>query len=159
MLSHYPQSSEDIILSDDVVKSTTKYITSALDFISPSTWLMRSVGSFLHLLHVLDLQINLKLVSNDSPNPKTLVWYQNYVSKPKLQFHSTRSFWAFYRPSTLFLAFRSIWGSWKWSPMIPLTQRHSVWYQNCFSSTIWTRWKCPKNPSICLSLCGLPVYR
>ena len=156
MLSHYPQSSEDIILSDDVVKSTTKYITSALDFISPSTWLMRSVGSFLHLLHVLDLQINLKLVSNDSPNPKTLVWYQNYISEPKFRFHFMRSFWAFYRPSTLFLAFRSIWGSWKLSPMIPLTPKHSVWYQNCFSSIIRTNWKCP---CICLLLCGLLVYR
>ena len=96
-------------------------LTPCSRFPSPSTWLMRSVGSFLHLLHVLDLQINLKLVSNDSPNPKTLVWYQNYVSEPKFQFHFMRSFWAFYRPSTLFLAFRSIWGSWKWSPMIPLT--------------------------------------
>ena len=36
-----------------------------------------------HLGPVLDLQINLrflKLVWNDSPNRKTLVWYQNYVS-------------------------------------------------------------------------------
>ena len=41
------------------------------------------LGLLQHLCPVLDLQINLrflKLVWNDSPNPKTLVWYQNYVS-------------------------------------------------------------------------------
>ena len=41
------------------------------------------LGLLQHLGPVLDLQINLrflKLVWNDSPNRKTLVWYQNYVS-------------------------------------------------------------------------------
>ena len=42
--------------------------------------------------------------------------------EPKLQFHSLKSFLASYSPFPLFLTFRSIWGSWKWSQMIPLIQ-------------------------------------
>ena len=58
--------------------------------------LLEVVLGLLQPLHpVLDLQINLrflKLVSNDSPKPKTLVWYQNYASsmirtKVKISLH------------------------------------------------------------------------
>ena len=38
---------------------------------------------------------------------------------PKLEFLFLMSSWTSYRPSTQFLAFRSICGSWKWSEMIP----------------------------------------
>ena len=82
----------------------------------------------LGLLHqlgpVLDLQINLrflKLVWNDSPNPKTLVWYQNYVSstiRTKVTISLHEVVLGLLQTPTLFLAFRSIWGSWKLSPTI-----------------------------------------
>ena len=102
------------------------------------------LGLLQHLDPVLDLQSIWGSWNWSQMIPPTLKhWYDTKImsqarSKPKLQFHSMRLFWVFYRPYTLFLTFRSIWDSWKWSPMIPLTQKHSVWYQNCFSSMIRT---------------------
>ena len=55
-------------------------------------------------------------------------------SEPKLQFHSLKSSLAFYSPSNLFLTFRSIWGPWKWSQLIPHTQKHGDRHQNQVSS-------------------------
>ena len=73
--------------------------------------------------------------------PTAKHWYDTKImsqarSEQKLQFHSMRSFWASYRPSTLFLAFRSIWGSWKLSQMISHAQKHGVWHQNQGSSML-----------------------
>ena len=58
-------------------------------------------------------------------NIKSLV-----CSEPMLQFHSLKLSLASYSPSTFFLTFRSIWGSRKWSQMIPHTQKPGVRHQN-----------------------------
>ena len=42
-------------------------------------------------------------------------------------------------PSTLFLTFRSSWGSQKWSHMIPHVKKHEVWHQNQVSSMFRTK--------------------
>ena len=55
-------------------------------------------------------------------------------SEPKLRFHSSKLSAASYSPSTLFLTFRSISGSRKWSQMIPHTQKPGVSHQNQVSS-------------------------
>ena len=55
-------------------------------------------------------------------------------SEPKLQFHSLKFSLASYCQSTMFLTFRSIWGSQKWSQMIPHAPKHWVWHQNQFYS-------------------------
>ena len=78
------------------------------------------LGLLQHLYPVLDLQINLRLVKmvpNDSSWPKNIgIDTKNKsvaCSEPKLQFHSLNSSLAFYSPSTMFLTFGWIWGSWK----------------------------------------------
>ena len=58
--------------------------------------------------------------------------------EPKLQFYSLKSFLASYSPFTLFLTFRSIWCSWKWSQMIAHIRNPWVRHQNQLSSTFWT---------------------
>ena len=90
--------------------------------------LLKIILGLLQPLHsVLDLQINLRLVKmvpNDSLCPKTLGQTPKNkslaCSEPKLQFHSLKSSLASYRPSTLFLTFRWIWGSRKWSQWFPM---------------------------------------
>ena len=51
-------------------------------------------------------------------------------SEPKIQLHSFKLSLASYSQSTPFLTFRSIWGSQKWSQVIPQTPKHRVWYQH-----------------------------
>ena len=84
--------------------------------------------------------------SNDSTYSKNWVWRQTIVlacSEPKFQFHSLKLSLASYYPSTLFLSFRSIWGSWKWSQLITHTQKHWVWHQNqVYQSNNFTPWSC-----------------
>ena len=88
---------------------------------------------------VLDLQINLRLlnmVPNDFSYPKT--WGNTKIkslasSEPKLQFHSLKSSLAS-NTSTLFLTLNLILGSWKWSQMIPHTQKHMDRHQKQVSS-------------------------
>ena len=88
---------------------------------------------------------------NDSTYSKNWVWRQTIVlacSEPKLQFHSLKLSLASYYPSTLFLSFRSIWGSWKWSQLITHTQKHWVWHQNqVYQSNNFTPWSCSWPPS------------
>ena len=70
---------------------------------------------------------------NDSTYSKNWAWRQTIVlacSEPKFQFHSLKLSLALYYLSTLFLSFRSIWGSWKWS-----------------QSTNFTPWSCSWPPS------------
>ena len=55
-------------------------------------------------------------------------------SQPNLQFHSLKLSLAVYSPSTLFLTFRSIWGSWKWPQIIFHTQKPGVRHQTQVSS-------------------------
>ena len=52
----------------------------------------------------------------------------------KLEFHFLKSFLTSYINCTQFLALWSIWGFWKWSQMIPHTQKHGDWHQNHVSS-------------------------
>ena len=53
---------------------------------------------------------------------------------------------ASYYPSTLFLSFRSIWGS--WSQLITHTQKHWVWHQNqVYQSNNFTPWSCSWPPT------------
>ena len=86
---------------------------------------------------------------NDSTYPKNWVWRQTIVlacSEPKFQFHSLKLSLASYYPSTLFLSFRSIWGS--WSQLITHTQKHWVWHQNqVYQSNNFTPWSCSWPPS------------
>ena len=60
-------------------------------------------------------------------------------SEPKLQFHSLKLSLASYSPSTIFLTFRSIWGSWKWSQMIYHGPKHWVWHQKQVCSMFRTK--------------------
>ena len=55
-------------------------------------------------------------------------------SEPKLQLHSLKLSLASYSPSTLFLTFRCIWGSYKWSQMILHPPKHWAQPQNQVSS-------------------------
>ena len=57
---------------------------------------------------------------------------------PQLQFHFLKSSLTSYSPFTLFLTFRSIWCSWKWSQMITHIGNHWVRHQNQLSSTFST---------------------
>ena len=50
--------------------------------------------------------------------------------EPKIQLHSFKLSLASYSQSTPFLTFRSIWGSQKWSQVIPQTPKHRVWHQH-----------------------------
>ena len=52
------------------------------------------------------------------------------ADNPKLEFHLLKSSLTSYGPSTLFLTFWSIWGSWKLSQMIPHHPEHVFWHQN-----------------------------
>ena len=45
---------------------------------------------------------------------------------PKLEFHFSKSFFTSYSLSTQFLTFRSIWGFWKWSQMMPYSPKYWV---------------------------------
>ena len=49
---------------------------------------------------------------------------------PKLKFNFLKSFLTSYSPSTQFLSYRSFWGLWKWSQMIPHTPKHWFCHQN-----------------------------
>ena len=62
-------------------------------------------------------------------------------SEAELEFHSLKCFLTSYSPSTVFVAFRSIWGVWKWSQMIAYAQKHSFGHQNHLSSVLrsWVR--------------------
>ena len=60
-------------------------------------------------------------------------------SELKLQFHSLKSSLASYNPSTLFLTLNLILGSWKWSQMIPHTQKHTDRHQKQVSSMFRTQ--------------------
>ena len=54
-----------------------------------------------------------------------------------------------YSPSSLFWAFRSIWGFWKWSQMIPHTQKPGVYKKKQVSSLLRngvTPWRAPPPP-------------
>ena len=55
-------------------------------------------------------------------------------SEPKLQFHAFKLSLVSYSPWTLFLTFRSIWGSWKWPQIIFHTQKPGVRHQTQVSS-------------------------
>ena len=86
---------------------------------------------------VLGLQVDLgllKMVTNDSPYPKTLVFVARTMSlacsEAELDFHFLKYFLTSYSPSTQFLAFRSIWGFLKWSQMIPHIPKHWFCHQN-----------------------------
>ena len=60
-------------------------------------------------------QFKLNLWSQRIPhNPKYWVWHQNLISKMS-QLHSLKLSLASYCPSALFIAFRYLWGPWKWS--------------------------------------------
>ena len=110
----------------------------------------------------LTLQINLrflKLVWNDSPNPKTLVWYQNYVSsmirtKVTISLHEV--------VLGLLQTFHPVLGLQIDLRLLKIVSNDSPYPKTfslipkLFSSIIRTNWKCP---CICLLLCGLPVYR
>ena len=52
----------------------------------------------------------------------------------KLEIYTLKGSWTSYRPSTLFLTFRLIWGSRPWSQLIPHTQKHVDRHQNQVSS-------------------------
>ena len=104
---------------------------------------LQVVLGILHQLGpVLDLQINLrflKLVWNDSPNPKTLVSYQNYVSstiRTKVTISLLEVVLGLLQPSTPFLTSRSIWGSWNWSQMIPPNPKH--WFDTKITPLAWS---------------------
>ena len=56
-------------------------------------------------------------------------------SEAELEFHFLKYFLTSYSPSTQFLAFRSIWGLWKWFQMIPQAKKPGVWHQNHVSRT------------------------
>ena len=43
-------------------------------------------------------------------------------SEAEIEFHSLKCFLTSFNPSTLFVAFRSIWSFWIWSQMVHLTQ-------------------------------------
>ena len=62
-------------------------------------------------------------------------------SEAELEFHFLKYFLTSYSPSTQFLAFRSIWGFWKWSQMIPHIPKHWFCHQNHVSSMLrsWVR--------------------
>ena len=62
-------------------------------------------------------------------------------SEAELEFHSLKCSLSSYSPSTVFVAFRSIWGVWKWSQMISYAQKHSFGHQNHVSSMLrsWVR--------------------
>ena len=55
---------------------------------------------------------------------------------PKLECHFLKSFLTSCSPCTQFLAFRSIWGFWKWSQMIPHTPKHWCSHQNHVSNML-----------------------
>ena len=55
---------------------------------------------------------------------------------PKLECHILKSFLTSHSPSTQFLAFRLIWGFWKWSQMILHTPKHWFCHQNHVSSML-----------------------
>ena len=57
-------------------------------------------------------------------------------SEAELEFNILKYFLTSYSPSTQFLAFRSIWGEWKWSQMISHTPKHWVCHQNHVSSML-----------------------
>ena len=62
-------------------------------------------------------------------------------SEAELEFHSLKCSLSPYSPSTLFMAFKSIWGLWKLSQMIAYAQKHSFEHQNHVSSMLrsWVR--------------------
>ena len=71
--------------------------------------------------------------------------------KPKSQksSYSAKFSLTSYSPSSLFWAFRSIWGFWKWSQMIPHTQKPGVYKKKQVSSMFRsgvTPWRAPPPP-------------
>ena len=62
-------------------------------------------------------------------------------SEAELEFHFLKYSLTSYSPSTHFLAFRLIWGFWKWSQMIPHITKHWFCHQNHVSSMLrsWVR--------------------
>ena len=74
------------------------------------------------------------------PLPKKhLFWRQIkslVCSEPKLKCHSLKLALASSLSSTLFLTFRLIWSSWKWSQMIPNTKKYGDRHQNQVSSMV-----------------------
>ena len=89
---------------------------------------------------ILGLQVDLwllKMVPNDSFITQNMGFDTRAISiacseadNPKLEFHFLKSSLTSYSPSTLFLTFWSIWGFWKWSPVIPHNPKHGFWHQN-----------------------------
>ncbi len=97
----------------------------------PRSWvgisLLEVLLDLLQPLHpVCGLHVNLrplKMISND--------WGQNVDTRTMfLTFHSLKGFLTSYSPSTLFMAFMSIWGLWKWSQMISHSKKHGAQQQN-----------------------------
>ena len=78
--------------------------------------------------------------------------YLQHAQKLNYSFHFLTS----YSPSTQFLAFRLIWGFWKWSQMIPHAQKPVVWYQNHVQKQNYTfgeTWNILKMPDILKKWC------
>ena len=109
--------------------------------INVTIWLLEVVLQPLHPVLVLEGQ-----APENGPKWFTIAKHMDFDSKMKylfslklkLQFHSLQSFLASYSPLTLFLTFRSIWGSWKWSQIIPHIQNLWVRHPNQRTSPCWT---------------------
>ena len=89
---------------------------------------------------------SLKMVPNDSFITQNMGFDTRAISiecseadNTKLEFHFLKYFLTSYSPSTQFLDFRSIWGFWKWSQMIPHTPKPGVRHQNQVFSIFRTK--------------------
>ena len=86
--------------------------------------------------HVLALHVDLnvmEVIPNNFPKNRDIIDTKNeslLCSETNLKSHSLKSSLTSYNQCTLFLTFRLIWSSWKWSQMILHIKRHWFWHQN-----------------------------